>query len=232
MPITKGTKEASDIFYGETEIQEVRLGETLKYVANQIIPLGVGSTFNIASIYPKYKELTGGNFFCTTFNSASASDSTNGDGVTYVYVNLFADFYKSYNANTGTLTMFNGCGDTTNILGMNRGAVNGYLITKPSKLIYLGFGSSFNVKHIEGYQYFTADNFLIENIPLHRSSDHYIFREGSVYSNSASGSSRLVKSYNASTGVLTCYWYASASDNYGNEDTWSQGCYMYLNPKV
>lgn len=232
MPVYKGTKEANDIYYGELEIKEVRLGETLKYVANQIIDLGTGTSFNIANIYPKYAELTDSNFFCTTMNRSTGSDRVTGDNVTYQYVHIMADFYKSYNATSGVLTMFNGCGSDTNILALNKGAVHAFLITKPRKLKYLGQGTRFDVSNIEGYQYFTADNFLIGNIPLHRSIDHIVLRSGTSLSNSASGEASFTRSYNPSTGIYTCVWNTNASDDYGASQSYNVAPYVYLNPKV
>lgn len=230
MSIYVGNKEVDTLFVGNKELDSVWVGNKEVWSNCKIIYLGNGTSFNIANYYSKYKELSASNFFCTTFSRARGSDSTRTDGSTYQYVNLNADFYKSYDANTGTLTMFNGCGSTTNILSMNRGSVDAYLVTKPSKLISLGGDKTFNVSNIEGYRDLTADNFLISSIPYH-SGDHYILRNGTVLSNNASGYSELRKSYNASTGVLTCYWYAEAEDDYNNHKTWSQVCYVYLNKK-
>lgn len=232
MPITKGTKEATDIFYGETEIQEVRLGETLKYIANKIIYLGTGTSFNVASVYSKYRELTADNFFFLNMGNASASDRVNGTG----YLTITGDFYKSYNPNTGILTMFNACGNSTDLMSANKGSVSAYLITKPQKLVNLGYGFSFNVSNYPNFRQFTADNFFIQTIPYHSGGyPHYILHNSRTYDGQwyADGNTTFTKSYNASNGVLTInYRLYAIADGGIDQNTTNMGAYVTLNPKV
>jgi len=72
---------------------------------------------------------------------------------------------------------------------------------KTSKVYKLGSGTNFNVSHIDGYQNFTIDNFIIsyKSISLTVSVDG----GGSTAEGSQSTSANISKSYNASTGVLT-----------------------------
>lgn len=91
-------------------------------------------------------------------------------------------------------------------------------------LIDLGKGQSFNIKNIlpDIYSTFTADNFYVYYIEGRNggggsTSEHMV--------NTGSSSSTLYKSYNATTGILTCYnqmqanWRASDQTKYGNKNT-------------
>lgn len=105
------------------------------------------------------------------------------------------------------------------------------------RLIDLGVGTSFNVKNTlpNDYQSLNANNFYIYqangSIGGGGSTDEYTH-------NQASSSGTLVKSYNASTGVLTCYnsMYEDHRDGSGSHSstgTGSCGVKVFVpNPKL
>lgn len=72
-----------------------------------------------------------------------------------------------------------------------------------SQVIDLGTGTSFNVKSYDGYQNFTVDNFLIKTFS--GSSIKAGTSQAPGEGEQGEGSVSLTKSYNASTGKLTCY---------------------------
>lgn len=92
-----------------------------------------------------------------------------------------------------------------------------------AEIYYLGTGTSFNVSSYEGYQNFTANNFLVVPSTIKISgnsnagngnSEGYVNLGGSVGA-SGSNSTTLKKSYNSSTGKLTIS-NTSVSASYSN----------------
>lgn len=65
-----------------------------------------------------------------------------------------------------------------------------------AQVFYLGTGTSFDVSNVPGYQNLTVDNFIVD-------CGTYTVSGSGTYCGSCSNSSSLVKSYNASTGILT-----------------------------
>lgn len=232
MPIDLGTKDIPDIYIGTTEMKEVRLGEVLKWANNQTILVGSGTSFNIANVYSGYKKLSAGNFFFRTFNGTSASDRVTVAG-SYEYVSISGGMIKSYNASTGSLQMYSAMGSSIDLTKGNKGAVSLVIVTKPSKLISLGTGSSFNVKakRPDDYQTFTADNFIFSYVP-DDGRTNYLFHESRTYDGTwtASGSGSFVKTYNTSTGILTAYWHTSGTSDTGSW-TKDRGVTAYLTLK-
>ena len=80
---------------------------------------------------------------------------------------------------------------------------------------YLGVGTSFNVSNIQGYQNFTADNFVCEPTAVAVIPSNYGYNEGGGHNvgqwGITGGSGGVTKSYDASTGVLTAYLSASCA---------------------
>lgn len=233
MPIYNGTNQIGDIFYGTNKIGEVWYGNNLVYTSNRIIDLGTGKTWDIKTLYPNlYAGLTTANFFFTTASSASALATVN---VAYTgdthYLTLISGINKSYNATTGILTLNMKVNDST-------ANVHALLVLKPSALVYLGVGTSFNVKNSYPTKYarFTADNFLIKQI------QHFNGGGNSGYAYNGSRSTQgqytandafsLTKSYNSSTGVLTIYMRDLGSTSSGESWDKKSKCYVYLDTKV
>ena len=88
--------------------------------------------------------------------------------------------------------------------------VKGNLVTgtksDSTTVIYLGTGNSFNLTSYEGYEKFTADNFIVEVYSGSVSSGHLDRYNGTLSCETscyATGSYTLSKTYNASSGVLT-----------------------------
>lgn len=232
MPVSYGGNNIGDIYYGGNKIGEVYYGGNLVYSSNKIIDLGSGKTFDIKTNYPSlYASLSTANFFFTTTSSVSATNTVvvSADGDTK-YVQLTSGVEKSYNATTGILTFRTKVNTTY-------GNVRAYLVTKPSKLVYLGVGQSFNVKNSYPTKYtqFTADNFLIKQIKHFNGggSSGYAYRGARTYAGTWSGTDTfsISKSYNASTGVLTIAMNDTGSSS---GDSWNRNsdCYVYLNTKV
>lgn len=77
-----------------------------------------------------------------------------------------------------------------------------------SDLIDLGTNTSFNVSSYEGYEKFTVDNFLIKTL-----SNTEISKLGNMSGSATAAQNyvtltstmKLIKQYDSSTGLLTCY---------------------------
>ncbi len=112
----------------------------------------------------------------------------------------------------------------------------GNLSTTP---ILLGTATSFNVKSLVpsvDYTKLTADNFFIQTIQNNMSGAH---TEQSVYADRSNGNYgvEIQKSYNASTGILTCQihganWYTDSNGKGANNWNKYCACKVYLIEKL
>lgn len=88
--------------------------------------------------------------------------------------------------------------------------------TGKQKIIDLGTNTTFNCTNISGYKNLTADNFYVTSFYYRNAG----WRDESVNNDRDNGVEEysLHKSYNASTGVLTCYVtiYSRYTDSNGN----------------
>ena len=231
-------KDLQSCYFGTTEIEKIFYGTNLVWANNQVIYLGNAQSFNVSS-YSGYKSFTADNFYFTTASNVSNTDTVNiayeGDNQ---YITLWSGIYKNYNSSTGVLTF-------RTLLNDAYGNVSAYLVTKPSKLVYLGLGQSFNVKNSypSKYNRFTANNFLIKTIRHYNSgsssvSQSYVYHGVRTYPGRWTGRDTFsfTKSYNSSTGQLTVYFNDSGSADGESSDRspWSQdsSCYVYLNTEV
>lgn len=95
-----------------------------------------------------------------------------------------------------------------------------------STLISLGTGTSFNItKFYAGYKDLTVSNFVTEAISGSASGGTYVITDGHSYRNVTSW--RTVKSYNASTGLLSAYLNVVGDIA---RDGWSGRCYSVNKP--
>lgn len=217
MPIYYGTNQIDSIYYQGTQLDEVYFGDNLVYSSSKTVELGTNTSFNIKDLYPNlYSKLTADNFFAL---SAGTASGTNGitmreSDTEREWAGFSGALAKSYNANTGILSFYNYCSP-----GNSMGA-RVVMVPKTDKLIDLGTSTSFNVSGRSGYQNFTADNFLILSSNGASGGNSY-YPQGYYYSDSGSATVELRKSYNASTGVLSCYIYLQSSD--------TSGVYNYFN---
>lgn len=109
------------------------------------------------------------------------------------------------------------------------------LSTKP---ILLGTATSFNVKNVlpNSYSTLTVDNFFIQTIQNQMSGAH---TEQQVYADRNNGNYgvEIQKSYNSSTGVLTCQihganWYQDSNGNGANNWNKYCACKVYVIEKL
>ena len=219
-------KELDNLHIGEKEIQRVLLGESLIWENNRIVNLGAGTTWNIRELYPRlYDKLTADNFFFLTFSDAytSVSVTVQSGGSERLYI--YGGVSKSYNPTTGILTFY----PYLNSSGANLTAV---MVTKPEKLVYLGLGTSFNVRTYfpNSYMNLTVDNFIVKGISHWNGggSTGLVCNEVRNYAGRFDANDRLsfTKSYNPSTGVLTIY-----ANDYGNTDSnpyWNRNSSVYV----
>ena len=221
-------KGLSECHYGETEIERIMYSDKLVWEGNKVIDLGSGTSFDVASVYSKYGELTADNFFFLLSSPTSISGTSTAtvhDSAYYCYLTIWTGMYKTYNPLTGQLSWYvrNSYSDTYSAHsgGDTRYAtasMRAILVTKPEKLVSLGLGSSFDIKSKfpNSYQNLTADNFIATNWYYGNGGQQgYLMHanrhvEGSW---SGTGTTTLIKSYNASTGVLNFYY----NNAYSNE---------------
>lgn len=199
-------KDLQECYYGETEIERIMYGERLVWEGNKIIYLGNAQSFNVKNVYDDYANLTADNFLFLSAGSCSGSDTKT---VSYdhdnQYVTIYSGMSKSYTPSTGALSFYSGCGSA-------RGNTRVILVKNLSKLVDMGNGTTFNVKNYfpNDYQNMTADCFagrIIKHWNSTNSDNSWNFtcRIGCYYTGTYSATSTwtMVKSYNASTGVLT-----------------------------
>ena len=220
-------KELDNLHIGEKEIQRVLLGESLIWENNKIVNLGFGKSWDIQNLFPNiYNELTADNFFFLSFNNVTGSTSVN---VAYTgdtkYLRIDGGLSKAYDPSTGILNayLYN---------NSNKSDVCAVLVTKPEKLVYLGLGTSFDVKtrFPDRYQSMTADNFVVQTI-RHWNGNGRSFglicnnSRSSVGSWSGYNVESFVKTYDASNGILTCY--LNDTGNCDNIDRWNGNSSVY-----
>ena len=101
-----------------------------------------------------------------------------------------------------------------------------------TKVYYLGTGTTFSAAAIPGYKNFTVDNFVIRGVGSHSSSNMVKGGVGKAgggvasFSVTASASMTFNKSYDASTGVLTCSCtFAHTMTKTQSEAVWTDSTY-------
>ena len=204
----------------------------------RIIQLGTGQSFNISNFYKRYSNLTEDNFFILSAANATGTDSirvpASGSG-RYGYAGFKVRLNKSYNASTGILTFRN---QVLNNDNSSRGTadVTAVLVTDPSALIDLGdVNGTLNVTSYANYQNFTADNFLIRSSSTPSFSNSYYY-QGYLYDDSGRCTSTIMKSYDASTGILTARIRLQSTDTSGTYSYYNNTSYgslrIFLNPNV
>lgn len=226
--IYRNNQELQNLHVGDKEIQRVLLGESLVWENNKIVLLGTGTSWNIRTLFPTlYNRLTVDNFFLLSANTVTGSDTVrvNYEGDTH-YIYITGGLSKSYNPSNGQLSMYLYNNDNTS-------SVRAVMVTKPEKLTYLGYGTTFNVKtrFPNTYQSMTANNFVIRTLNHWNSSGGrsygLICNNSRSYTGTWSGTNTetLNKSYNASTGILTCY--LNDTGNCDNIDFWDRNSNVY-----
>lgn len=226
--IYRNNKELQNLHVGDKEIQRVLLGESLIWENNKIVVLSEGRTWDIRSLYPTlYNTFTLDNFFLLSANRVTGSSSVT---VAYEgdvkYLSITGGLSKEYIASTGTLNeyLFN---------NSNRSNVIPVVVSKPEKLIYCGLGTSFDMKTFfpNSYQSLTVNNFIIKTVRHFNGSGRAY---GLICNNSrtfpgnwsATNTETLVKTYNASTGILSCY--LNDTGNADGIDRWNSNSNVYL----
>lgn len=201
----------------ERDIIKVWYGTHLVWEKVLVFDLGTRKfdNYDIRSYYDDWANLTVNNFFIVNMNNATGTAKVVINGYTQ-YLIMSGKLIKSYNASTGRFTCYNQCqgqsAQGTNTTGY--GNVHVILVTDLSKVKNLGTAQSFNVTSYSGYKNFTVDNFLIRN-----ASDYYESHSRTVDGTwLASSTMKLYKNYNASKGLLTCYYYEEGSNNAGSSD--------------
>ena len=217
MPCYKGDTQIKSIYKGSTEIAKVYKGDVLVYTNNMIIYLGEGQTFDIASVYPDYANLTNDNFFILSASStgnAVKSCAYNAPSGT-CYIHARGGLEKKYTASTGKLICrLYATSECATVGGDSKVYANtkAVLVTKPNKLVKLTASSnSYNnpgynqyILSSETYPDFASyayNNFLIKN-----ATDMV---QPSAYENTIQFATHtsLHKNYsiNANNGVLSAY---------------------------
>ena len=231
MPIYVSSNKIGELYFGGNQIGEAYYGNTLVYQNYKVLYLSssTATSWNIKSLYPAlYSKLSADNFFFTTANSISVNDTINvpSDGLNYQTITHGK--VKTYDTSSGTLNMYHWLGEN-NPNGTVYGKVRGVLVTKTSKLISLGTGTTFNVKaKSDKYASFTADNFLIKTWNPYNSNYLIHGYRGIEGRWIAVDTKTLVKSYNASTGQLTCYFRDVGSTNINESWDYQSTCEVYL----
>lgn len=194
------------------------------------IYLGSETSFDIKSKFSGYASLTADDFYIkevSDYSTSRGSIQTYADG----WISREGRIVKEYNTQTGTLTCYaryyyrasdsNGTGDK-----VDKHINCECFLRRPSarnQMIDLGTNTSFNVSGVyPNYANLTVDNFCV------KSSETYSAGRGTIWGYpDGSGirrQMRLEKSYNAQTGVLTCYllYYYQANDSNGTGDKVNQ----------
>lgn len=233
MPLFLGNKETDRVFLGTKELSQIYLGTKEIWSNVKTIRLNSGTEWDIKSLYPSlYKKLTNDNFFIVTANSVTRDISVRmrpGDDREWSGYNV--NIVKSYDADTGKLSSY-----MSNTGG--KGAVTPIIVTKTSKLIYLGKKTSFDLTNIAGYKNFTEDNFIIKGTDS-MSRGMYFYDDGYDYADYGRGDYYLKKEYKKNEGTLSCYTKLSSRDTGGVYDWYSRdvfqgtaSCEVYLIEKL
>ena len=209
-------KELIDHHIGDKETNRVLYGSKLVWDSNRLIDLGVGRTFDVASVYADYGNLTADNFFVIEQDPETISGTCYGivhDSNYYTYLTMTANMVKTYDASTGQLQFYLVDKFCTTSTTSETTVVSKYadfhvvLATKPEKLVYLGNATTFNIKSMfpDEYQNLTADNFLASKWDFFNGGMfgyllHAPVHEAGTWS--GSGQTTFIKEYNANTGIL------------------------------
>ena len=228
MPIYKDSNNIGELYFAGNRIGEAYCGSNLVYQNKKIVYLSSGNvtSVNVKNLYPSlYSKLTTDNFYFTGAGSISINDTLNLVEGETGYQSITHGRTKTYNPSSGNLNFYIWLSNNDSTV---YGGLRPVLVTKPSKLYNLGTGSSFNVRGYSGYQNFNANNFLIKDWSPYNSN--YIVHgfRGIAGRWIAVDSKTLVKSYNASTGVLTCYFRDVGEDNIGDSWDYVSNCTVYL----
>ena len=217
MPLHLGNKEVDQVFLGTKELSQIYLGTKEIWTNVKTEDLGTAKEWDIKKLYPGlYKKLTADNFLVVDSNTAASNFGIRmnpGDSTDYWHI--YAHLYKDYNPSTGKLSCY------TRIYGNASGtnSVHVIMVTKLDKLILLGTGTKFNVSGYAGYNKFTLENFLVSSTSGTTNYYNSFYAQSYPYSGSGAASANIHKKYNASNGVLECYF----RHNQGNTDdvyTW------------
>lgn len=187
-----------------------------------VINLGTGTTFDIPKLLPSidYTKLTADDFIVSSPNTTTCNSSTIYGSDTFGARATYVQPQKNYDATTGILTIENNnlnsqlCDvDSGNWTTVGSGGTTlqstVYLATSRGNLcgVYnLGTGTSFDVSTkvpSVDYTQLTEANFIVHAVSnsmsgSYNSSDH-------SFSKSVGGSTKIVTSYDAATGVLTLH---------------------------
>ena len=210
-------KEPNNLYVGDKQINRVFYGSRLVWENNRIIDLGFGRTFDVASVYSDYGNLTADNFFIVEQDPETISGTCYGivhDSQYYTYLTATTNMVKQYNASTGQLSFYLVDSFNTNSTSDASTSVSKYadfhvvLVSKPEKLVYIGNATAFNIKNMfpNDYANFTADNFVASRWDFENGSMGGYLLHAPVHDQgtwSGSGSTQFVKEYNANTGILT-----------------------------
>jgi len=239
-------KELNECYYGDTEINKIMYADKEVWGGTRVIELGTGTSIDVASIYPKYNELTADNFFFVSSSPTSVSGTSTAtvhDSAYYCYITIWTGMYKTYDAQTGQLNFYqqNAYSDTYSAHsgGDTRYATAGMkavLVSKPEKLTYLGLGTTFDIKSIfpNDYQRFTVNNFIAKNWYYNNGGQQgYIVHSSAHVQGRWSGSATtsLIKTYNASTGILNFYYDSVYSGDMGSGSVQSR-LYVYFTKRA
>lgn len=224
-----GGKEPENLHLGSKQLERVLLGTKIVWENNKIILLGSGKTWNIKDLYPNlYDKLTEDNFFILSAESVSGSDSVH---VAYEgdtkYIHISGGLKKTYNKETGSLEMYL-------YNNSNTSKLTALIISKPEKLVYVGFGTSFNIKNLfpTKYQNMNENNFIVKTLRHWNGSNGNSY--GLICNNSrtypgdwdGTNTTSLIKKYDPSTGVLTCYLRDKGTCE--NIDNWDRNSNVYV----
>lgn len=220
--IYNGNNEIDKIYYGDNEIGSVWYGNNEVWTNNKIIKLNSGQTFDITQVYSDYANLTTANFYYLELEDVSGTDSVTYPGYT-VYLTLTGSLTKTYT---------NGIFTSEHYINGSKKNTTPVIVPDPSKLVSIGTGKTFDIKTLypDTYQNLTANNFIV-NIP---SSQSFLYR-GSITSAgtySCGGTHKLVKSYDSTTGTLTCkttWWYQTS---FGQTGTYEYDTEVYFVKKA
>lgn len=188
----------------DKEINRVLLGEKLIWENSKVISLGTGQSFDLRQVWSKYNELTVDNIFYLSLVNASTSSSIYLSPNEGGYISAMGWLHKIYNAQTGLLETDHFASGSQ----MNKYDVTPVLVTDLSKIEYLGNSQSFDLKvnYPNEYPNFTDNNFIMKIDAL----NGYLYNgyrhadSNYPFSESLSVTHYIDKSYDASTGILTC----------------------------
>ena len=212
MPASNGSKKIAKIYYGSNEVAKGYYGGNLVFEneKNIIVNLGTGKTWNIKTLYPQlpWSKFTTNNFFIT-YGSASKTGSISGVLQGSCFVNMT---YSGGSLTIDMTALANGSASTN-------GSVHAYLVTRPQDLVHLGEGQTFDVSNYEGYEDFTMDNFLIKSTT-----------NGTIGTVSNTGSytvsAGISKSYDSSTGILSCSFNGRITGGFGAQSSKNVDVYL------